>query len=89
MIGPSGIGKTLLAMAFIDAGLRNGERCLHLSLQETEGQVREKAAAAGFDWSSYADDQLMIHHIAPVEVASTRSEHSYGRSSSAATSSAS
>jgi circadian clock protein KaiC len=66
-IGPSGIGKTLLAMSFIDAGLRNGERCLHLSMQETEVQVAEKAAAAGFDWTSY-DDQLTIHHIAPVEV---------------------
>jgi circadian clock protein KaiC len=66
-IGPSGIGKTLLAISFIDAGLRNGERCLHLSLQETEVQVREKAAAAGFDWRSY-DDQLTIRHIAPVEV---------------------
>jgi circadian clock protein KaiC len=66
-IGPSGIGKTLLAMAFINAGLQNGERCLHLSMQETEVQVREKAAAAGFDWTSY-DDALTVHHIAPVEV---------------------
>jgi len=66
-IGPSGIGKTLLAMAFIDAGLREGERCLHLSLQETEVQVREKAVSAGYDWTPY-DDQLTIHHIAPVEV---------------------
>jgi circadian clock protein KaiC len=67
-LGPSGIGKTLLALAFIDAGLRNGERCLHISLQETEVQVREKAAAAAFDWTSFHDDQLTIHHIAPVEV---------------------
>lgn len=67
-IGPSGIGKTLLAMAFVDAGLRNGERCLHLSLQETETQVREKAAAAGYDWDAYPEDQLVIQHIPPVEV---------------------
>ena len=67
-IGPSGVGKTLLALAFIDAGLRNGERCLHLSFQETEVQVREKAAAAGYDWTAYPDDQLTIQHIAPVEV---------------------
>jgi len=67
-LGPSGIGKTLLALSFIDAGLRDGERCLHISLQETEVQVREKAAAAGFDWTSFHDDQLTIHHIAPVEV---------------------
>ena len=67
-IGPSGIGKTLLALSFINAGLRNGERCLHLSLQENDVQVREKAAAAGFDWSSYSEGQLTVRHIAPVEV---------------------
>jgi circadian clock protein KaiC len=67
-IGPSGIGKTLLALSFVNAGLTSGERCLHLSFQETEVQVREKAAAAGFDWSSHGDDKLTIQHIAPVEL---------------------
>jgi circadian clock protein KaiC len=67
-IGPSGIGKTLLALSFINEGLASGERCLHLSFQETELQICEKAAAAGFDWSTHGDDQLTIHHIAPVEV---------------------
>jgi circadian clock protein KaiC len=67
-IGPSGVGKTLLALSFVNAGLEHGERCLHLSFQETELQVREKAAAAGYDWAAYPDDQLMIRHMAPVEV---------------------
>ena len=31
-------------------------------------QVREKAAAAGYDWTAYPDDQLTIQHFAPVEV---------------------
>jgi circadian clock protein KaiC len=68
LIGPSGVGKTLLALRFIAAGLEHGERCLHISFQETENQVREKAAAAGWDWSRIADDQLVIHQIPPVEV---------------------
>jgi circadian clock protein KaiC len=68
LIGPSGVGKTLMALRFIAAGLEQGERCLHISLQETEEQVREKAAAAGWDWSELAEDQLVIRHIPPVEV---------------------
>ena len=68
LIGPSGVGKTLLALRFIDAGLEQGERCLHISFQETEEQVREKAAAAGWDWSRYGDEQLVIRHIPPVEL---------------------
>ena len=68
LIGPSGVGKTLLALRFIAAGLEQGERCLHISFQETEDQVREKAAAAGWDWSHIGSNQLVIHHIPPVEL---------------------
>jgi len=68
LIGPSGVGKTLMALRFIAAGLEQGERCLHISLQESEEQVREKAAAAGWDWSDVEADRLIIRHIPPVEV---------------------
>lgn len=68
LVGPSGVGKTLLALAFLTAGLEQGERCLHVSFQESATQLREKAAAAGCDWSHYSDDQLLISQIAPVEL---------------------
>jgi circadian clock protein KaiC len=68
LAGPSGVGKTLLGLAFISAGVAQGERCLHISFQETETQVREKARAAGWDWSAVSDDQLVIKHIPPVEL---------------------
>jgi circadian clock protein KaiC len=68
LIGPSGVGKTLLALRFVAAGLDAGERCLHISFQETETQVRDKVAAAGWDWSDIGDEQLVIHHIPPVEL---------------------
>src|SRR5579872_3152705 len=68
LIGPSGVGKTLLALRFLAAGLDQGERCLHVSFQETEAQVREKVAATGWDWTKVGDDQLVIRHIAPVEL---------------------
>jgi circadian clock protein KaiC len=68
LIGPSGVGKTLMALRFIAAGLEQGERCLHISFQETEEQVRDKVAAAGWDWSSVGSDRLAIRHIPPVDV---------------------
>jgi len=68
LVGPSGVGKTLLSLAFVNAGLENDERCLHVSFQETETQVREKAKAAGWDWSGITDDQLVIKQIPPVEL---------------------
>jgi circadian clock protein KaiC len=68
LVGPSGVGKTLLALAFVAAGLEQGERCLHISFQESETQVREKAEAAGWAWSNLSDEQLLIRHIPPVEL---------------------
>ena len=90
LIGPSGVGKTLLALRFIAAGLEQGERCLHLSFQENETQVREKAAAAGWDWADVrrrsADRPA---HSRRSSSTSTRSARSSGASWRAATSSAS
>jgi circadian clock protein KaiC len=68
VIGPSGVGKTLLALRFLAAGLGQGERCLHISFQESEAQVKEKAAAVGWDWRDVGEDQLVVRHIPPVEL---------------------
>jgi circadian clock protein KaiC len=68
VIGPSGVGKTLLALRFIAAGLAQGERCLHISFQESETQVREKAAAVGWDWHDLGEDRLVVRHVPPVEL---------------------
>ena len=68
VIGPSGVGKTLLALRFIAAGLARQERCLHISFQESETQVKEKAAAVGWDWHHVREDRLVVRHIPPVEL---------------------
>jgi circadian clock protein KaiC len=68
LIGPSGVGKTLLALRFLAAGLERGERCLHISFQESADQVRDKARSAGWDWSTVPEEQLIVHQIPPVEL---------------------
>jgi len=65
--GPSGVGKTLLALQFVNEGLRAGERCVYFSFQEDPGRLREKAASAGLELIA-SDDRLTIRHMAPVEL---------------------
>ena len=45
LIGPSGGGKTVLGLHFVAEGLRHGEKCVYVSLQESEGQLLSKTLA--------------------------------------------
>ncbi len=47
--GPPGSGKTTLSLQFLLEGLRQGERCLYITLSETADELREVASAHG--WS--------------------------------------
>jgi circadian clock protein KaiC len=47
--GVPGSGKTTIALQFLLAGLHRGERCLYVTLSESERELR--AAAASHDWS--------------------------------------
>jgi circadian clock protein KaiC len=67
-LGPSGVGKTMLALHFTKAGLDQGERSLHISFQEGQAQLLERAKSAGWDWAPLLGDRLTIAHVPPVEV---------------------
>jgi circadian clock protein KaiC len=47
--GPPGVGKTTFALQFLLEGVRRGERCLYLTLSETEEEIRQVASSHG--WS--------------------------------------
>lgn len=47
--GPPGSGKTTMSLQFLLQGLRQGERCLYVTLSETADELREVATAHG--WS--------------------------------------
>jgi len=47
--GSPGAGKTTLALQFLLAGARRGERCLYITLAETEDELRATAVSHG--WS--------------------------------------
>ncbi|UYY56947.1 ATPase domain-containing protein [Sphingomonas sp. S2-65] len=46
--GNPGTGKTTIAMQFLMAGAQLGERCLYITLSETEDELRSSAASHGW-----------------------------------------
>jgi circadian clock protein KaiC len=49
--GTPGAGKTTIATQFLLAGVEAGERCLYITLSETEDEMRSGAASHGWDLS--------------------------------------
>ena len=49
--GDPGVGKTTLALQFLLEGVRNGEKCLYVSLSETREELDGVAASHGVDLS--------------------------------------
>ncbi len=70
LLGPSGVGKTVLAQAFLADGARRGERGLCLSFQETSHQFIAKATALGWPEipEAVAAGNLTVRHVPPVEM---------------------
>jgi len=77
--GRPGTGKTTLALQFLLEGVRNGERCLYITLSETEEEVRQVADSHGwsldgihvFDLTASPDDagtQYTFFHPGEVEL---------------------
>src|SRR5215831_10859059 len=60
--GRPGTGKTTLALQFLLKGARSGERCLYVTLSESERELRAVAARHG--WTLGGID---IHELVPPE----------------------
>lgn len=64
LMGPSGCGKTVLSLHYIDRGLKEGERCIYISFQETQDQLLAKAASFGMGMEdALSSGNLVIHHV--------------------------
>jgi circadian clock protein KaiC len=61
--GAPGTGKTTVALQFLLEGARSGEKCLYVTLSETERELREGAASHG--WK--LDDGVEIYELLPPE----------------------
>src|ERR1700692_1227828 len=61
--GAPGTGKTTVALQFLMEGARTGEKCLYITLSETERELRDGAASHG--WS--LDDGIEVFELLPPE----------------------
>ncbi len=61
--GAPGTGKTTVALQFLLEGAKAGEKCLYITLSETERELREGAASHG--WA--LDDDIEIFELLPPE----------------------
>jgi len=61
--GSPGTGKTTIASQFLLAGAAAGERCLYITLSETEEELRESARSHGWTF----DDQVEVFELVPPE----------------------
>src|SRR6201985_2581150 len=61
--GAPGTGKTTIALQFLMEGARAGEKCLYITLSETERELRDGAASHG--WA--LGDEIEIFELLPPE----------------------
>ncbi|MCU7646245.1 ATPase domain-containing protein [Pseudomonas piscis] len=61
--GEPGTGKTTIALHFLRAGAQTGERCLYITLSETERELRQGAQSHGWE----LDDNIHIFELTPPE----------------------
>jgi len=70
LVGPSGVGKTLLALKFLQAGTDCGERCVYFGIYESPDRLLAKALGVGIDLKdAVKDGRLAIHWHSAVELA--------------------
>lgn len=68
-MGPTGTGKTILALGFAIAAATRGERAVFVSFQEDETQLRAIAAKLGWDIQALTDTgRLGMLCVSPVEL---------------------
>jgi circadian clock protein KaiC len=64
IMGPSGVGKTTLAMRWITQGLEEGEQCLFVTFQDTADHLIEMGATFGWDIAAArASGDLVISYV--------------------------
>jgi circadian clock protein KaiC len=69
LLGAPGVGKTSLALKFLEEGLRRGDRALYLGFYEQPGRLLAKSAGIGMRLDSFVDSaELLIDWRAPLEV---------------------
>ena len=74
--GASGTGKTILALNFILAGMKKGEKAVFITFEENPRQIIHSCLKMGINLQDYIDRGLLfLEHFSPVEL--DVDEHAY------------
>ncbi len=66
--GGTGTGKTIFCSQFLWNGLKNGESCIYLTLEEEPDEIKEDALEFGWDFKKYEKKKkLSIEYMNPLE----------------------
>ncbi len=72
VMGSAGTGKTTFGLQFLESGIREGDRAVYITLEESEDAVRKAATEKGWPFDEYvADDRLAIVDLDPIEMANS------------------
>ena len=84
IVGPAGSGKTTLALEFLCEGIRHGERCLLVTLEEPPNECRYNHRSFGpevgrIDVFDAIPDVMHYEHVPFTDISRARSSMSFGR----------
>ena len=69
IVGPSGTGKSTIAMQFVAAALDRGEKALFVSFDETERIFYQRSSGLGWDFeNSRESGQFLFKQVDPAEL---------------------
>ncbi len=72
LMGVIGTGKTIFSIQFILEGLKRGENCIYITLEEEVESILKSAFTFGFDLKRYMDNkQLHLIKLDPADVKAT------------------
>jgi len=67
IIGTYGTGKTTFGLQFLWEGLKQGENCIYISLDERESRILEYVAQKGWDVAQHLNRSLFIIRLDPTD----------------------
>ncbi|MFB6106379.1 MAG: KaiC domain-containing protein [Halobacteriaceae archaeon] len=72
VLGGAGTGKTTFGLQFLEEALRNDEKAVFITLEETRDRIVTSASEKGWPFEEYlAEDRLAIVDLDPVEMANS------------------
>lgn len=68
LIGPAGSGKTLISLQFLHASLKKGNKCLYISSNHDEKDLKSHSIIYGWDFEPFLNNkQLTLKSMEPVQ----------------------